>query len=104
MPSFDSVVIGAGQAGPPLAARLAAAGQKVAVIARAQFVGACGNTGDNDYEIVADNLLNGASRRWTDRLAVYARTPVEEFQRPVRVHPNVSELLPTVMERRRPLA
>ena len=30
--------------------------------------------------------------------AVYARTPVEEFRRRVRIHPNVSELLPTVLE------
>jgi len=147
--------------------------------------GAFTHTAYNDYEIVADNLLNGASRRWTDRIpvyalytdpplgrvgmneaeirkagikarvgkrpmtrvsravekgettgflkvyveessrrilgasllgtsadevvhslidAVYARTPVEEFQRHVRIHPTVSELLPTVMERLEPLA
>jgi hypothetical protein len=29
---------------------------------------------------------------------------VEEFQRHVRIHPNVSELLPTVMEDLKPLA
>jgi pyruvate/2-oxoglutarate dehydrogenase complex dihydrolipoamide dehydrogenase (E3) component len=133
----------------------------------------------NDYEVVADNLLNGASRKWSDRVpvyalytdpplgrvgmneggireaglealvgkrpmtevsravekgetagflkvyvesssrrilgasllgtsadeavhslidAVYAAIPVEEFRRHVRIHPNVSELLPTVLE------
>ncbi|WP_343726286.1 FAD-binding protein [Burkholderia seminalis] len=31
---FDAIVIGTGQAGPPLAARLSAAGMKVAIIAR----------------------------------------------------------------------
>jgi pyruvate/2-oxoglutarate dehydrogenase complex dihydrolipoamide dehydrogenase (E3) component len=35
--------------------------------------------------------------------AVYARTPYTEFQRRVRIHPNVSELLPTVLEDLRPL-
>ena len=30
--------------------------------------------------------------------AVYAKTPYTEFQRRVRIHPNVAELLPTVLE------
>ncbi|MGE5823573.1 MAG: FAD-dependent oxidoreductase, partial [Bacteroidota bacterium] len=43
--SFDAIVIGTGQAGPPLAARLAGAGMKVAVIERASFGGTCVNDG-----------------------------------------------------------
>jgi pyruvate/2-oxoglutarate dehydrogenase complex dihydrolipoamide dehydrogenase (E3) component len=35
--------------------------------------------------------------------AVYARLPYTEFQRRVRIHPNVSELLPTVLEDLKPL-
>ncbi len=147
--------------------------------------GAFTHTAYNDFEIVADNLLEGARRKWTDRVpvyalyidpplgrvgmseagirqagiaalvgkrpmsrvsrakekgetqgflkiyveaasrrilgasllgtsadevvhslidAVYAKTPVEEFRRRVRIHPNVSELLPTVLEDLRPLA
>ena len=147
--------------------------------------GAFTHTAYNDYEIVADNLLAGAKRKWTDRIpvyalytdpplgrvgmseaeirkaglkalvgkrpmtrvaravekgetkgflkihveassrrilgasllgtsadevvhslidAVYARMPVEEFQRHVRIHPNVSELLPTVLERLEPMS
>jgi len=146
--------------------------------------GAFTHTAYNDYEIVADNLLNGAQRQWTDRVpvyalytdpplgrvgmneaeirktgiealvgkrpmtrvaravekgetlgflkiyveassrrllgasllgvtadevvhslidAVYAKTPVQEFQRRVRIHPCVSELLPTVLESLKPL-
>jgi pyruvate/2-oxoglutarate dehydrogenase complex dihydrolipoamide dehydrogenase (E3) component len=42
---FDTIVIGTGQAGPPLAARLSAAGMKVAVIERKHFGGTCVNTG-----------------------------------------------------------
>jgi pyruvate/2-oxoglutarate dehydrogenase complex dihydrolipoamide dehydrogenase (E3) component len=150
--------------------------------------GAFTHTAYNDYEIVADNLLANAGRKWTDRIpvyalytdpplgrvglsereikekgikarvgkrpmtrvaraiekgetqgflkihveekadgkpgrllgaallgtgcdevvqslvdAVYARTPVSEFQRRVRIHPTVSELLPTTLESLTPL-
>ncbi|MDX1376152.1 MAG: FAD-containing oxidoreductase [Burkholderiales bacterium] len=141
--------------------------------------GAFTHTSYNDYEIVADNLLSGAERRWTDRVpiyglfvdpplgrvgmnaadiereglealvgkrpmtrvsravekgetrgflkiyveasskrilgasllgtgadeavhslveAIYAKTPYTELQRHVRIHPTVSELLPTTLE------
>ena len=147
--------------------------------------GAFTHTAYNDYEIVADNLLAGASRKWSDRVpvyalyidpplgrvgmseaeirkagiralvgkrpmsrvsravekgetrgflkihveaeskrilgaalfgtgcdeavhslldALYARTPIGEVQRRVRIHPTVSELLPTVLEELQPLA
>jgi pyruvate/2-oxoglutarate dehydrogenase complex dihydrolipoamide dehydrogenase (E3) component len=146
--------------------------------------GAFTHTAYNDYEIVADNLLSNAGRKYTDRVpvyalytdpplgrvglsekeikekgikalvgkrpmsrvaravekgetqgflkihveegskrilgasllgtgadeavhslidAVYARLPYTEFQRRVRIHPNVSELLPTVLEDLKPL-
>jgi pyruvate/2-oxoglutarate dehydrogenase complex dihydrolipoamide dehydrogenase (E3) component len=146
--------------------------------------GAFTHTAYNDYEIVADNLLSDAGRKYTDRIpvyalytdpplgrvglsekeikdkgikalvgkrpmtrvaravekgetqgflkihveegskrilgasllgtgadeavhslidAVYARLPYTEFQRHVRIHPNVSELLPTVLEDLKPL-
>jgi pyruvate/2-oxoglutarate dehydrogenase complex dihydrolipoamide dehydrogenase (E3) component len=146
--------------------------------------GAFTHTAYNDYEIVADNLLANAGRKWTDRIpayalytdpplgrvgmseaeikknrikalvgkrpmtrvaravekgetqgflkihveagskrilgaallgtggdeavhslidAVYSRTPHPEFQRRMRIHPNVSELLPTVLEDLQPL-
>ena len=42
---FDAIVIGTGQSGPALAARLAGAGQKVAIIERSRFGGTCVNTG-----------------------------------------------------------
>ena len=43
--TFDAIVIGAGQAGPSLAARLTAAGMKVALVERKLFGGTCVNTG-----------------------------------------------------------
>jgi pyruvate/2-oxoglutarate dehydrogenase complex dihydrolipoamide dehydrogenase (E3) component len=45
MRSFDAIVIGAGQAGPPMAGRLTAAGKTVAMIERHLFGGTCVNTG-----------------------------------------------------------
>src|ERR1700678_3294862 len=42
---YDAIVIGTGQAGPSLAARLAKAGKKVAIIERKLFGGTCVNTG-----------------------------------------------------------
>jgi Pyruvate/2-oxoglutarate dehydrogenase complex, dihydrolipoamide dehydrogenase (E3) component, and related enzymes len=146
--------------------------------------GAFTHTAYNDYEIVADNLLSNAGRKYTDRVpvyalytdpplgrlgmgeaeirkagikalvgkrpmtrvsravekgetrgflkihveqssqrilgasllgtsadeavhslidALYARLPAAEFRRHVRIHPNVSELLPTVLEDLEPM-
>lgn len=45
MNSYEAIVIGTGQAGPSLAARLAASGMRVAVIERGKFGGTCVNTG-----------------------------------------------------------
>jgi len=45
VPDFDAIVIGTGQAGPFLAARLAKAGMKVAAAERHRFGGTCVNTG-----------------------------------------------------------
>jgi pyruvate/2-oxoglutarate dehydrogenase complex dihydrolipoamide dehydrogenase (E3) component len=42
---FDAIIVGAGQAGPPLAGRLTAAGQRVAIIERKLIGGTCVNNG-----------------------------------------------------------
>jgi pyruvate/2-oxoglutarate dehydrogenase complex dihydrolipoamide dehydrogenase (E3) component len=42
---YDAIIIGTGQAGPSLAARLANTGRKVAIIERKLFGGTCVNTG-----------------------------------------------------------
>ena len=42
---YDAIVIGTGQAGPPLTARLSNAGMRVAIIERKSFGGTCVNTG-----------------------------------------------------------
>jgi pyruvate/2-oxoglutarate dehydrogenase complex dihydrolipoamide dehydrogenase (E3) component len=45
MTRFDAIIIGAGQAGPPLAGRLTGAGMTVALVERKLFGGTCVNTG-----------------------------------------------------------
>jgi pyruvate/2-oxoglutarate dehydrogenase complex dihydrolipoamide dehydrogenase (E3) component len=45
MKRFDAIIIGTGQAGPPLAARFSAAGKTVAIIERQKFGGTCVNMG-----------------------------------------------------------
>ncbi len=45
MKTFDAIIVGAGQAGPSLAARLTKAGQTVAFVERKLFGGTCVNTG-----------------------------------------------------------
>jgi pyruvate/2-oxoglutarate dehydrogenase complex dihydrolipoamide dehydrogenase (E3) component len=42
---FDAIIVGAGQAGPSLAARLTAAGMSIAYVERKLFGGTCVNTG-----------------------------------------------------------
>jgi len=67
MPSYDAIIIGTGQAGPPLAGRLAAAGMNVAVIERKLFGGTCVNTGCIPTKtLVASAYAAYLARRATD--------------------------------------
>jgi pyruvate/2-oxoglutarate dehydrogenase complex dihydrolipoamide dehydrogenase (E3) component len=43
--TYDAIIIGTGQAGPPLAVRLASSGMRVAIIERELFGGTCVNNG-----------------------------------------------------------
>ena len=45
MQAYDAIVIGTGQAGPTLAADLAGAGKRVAIVERHRFGGTCVNVG-----------------------------------------------------------
>jgi pyruvate/2-oxoglutarate dehydrogenase complex dihydrolipoamide dehydrogenase (E3) component len=62
---FDAIIIGAGQSGPFLAARLAEAGRKVALIEREHLGGTCVNDGCTPTK----TLVASARAAWTARHA-----------------------------------
>src|SRR5262245_6997526 len=67
MLNYDAIIVGTGQAGPPLARRLVAAGWKVAVIERKLFGGTCVNTGCTPTKtLVASAYAAHAARRAAD--------------------------------------
>ncbi len=67
MKTFDAMIIGAGQAGPSLAARLTAAGQTVAYVERKLFGGTCVNTGCTPTKaMIASAYAAHVARRSSD--------------------------------------
>ena len=67
MKKFDAIIIGTGQAGPSLAARLASEGMKTAVIERKSFGGTCVNTGCTPTKtLVASARAAHIARRGSD--------------------------------------
>jgi pyruvate/2-oxoglutarate dehydrogenase complex dihydrolipoamide dehydrogenase (E3) component len=62
---FDAIVIGAGQSGPFLAAKLAEAGQRVAIVEREHLGGTCLNDGCTPTK----TLIASARAAWTARHA-----------------------------------
>ena len=75
---FDAIVVGAGQAGPPLAGRLTAAGMTVAMIERKLFGGTCVNTGCMPTKTLVASAYAahvGAARRRIRRAHRRRRSP-----------------------------
>jgi len=67
MKHFDALVIGTGQSGPSLAARLAGTGKKVAIVERKLFGGTCVNTGCTPTKtLVASARVAYMARRSSD--------------------------------------
>lgn len=67
MTHFDAIIIGAGQAGPPLAGRLTGAGMTVAFVERRLFGGTCVNTGCTPTKtLVASAYAAHLARRGAD--------------------------------------
>jgi pyruvate/2-oxoglutarate dehydrogenase complex dihydrolipoamide dehydrogenase (E3) component len=62
MKDFDAIVIGTGQSGPFPAARMAAAGQRVAIIERHRFGGKCVNNGTPNWNwVLVPSMLRRAT-------------------------------------------
>jgi pyruvate/2-oxoglutarate dehydrogenase complex dihydrolipoamide dehydrogenase (E3) component len=67
MNRYDAIIIGTGQAGPSLAASLAAAGMQVAIIERGKFGGTCVNNGCTPTKtLVASAHVARLARRAAD--------------------------------------
>ena len=67
MTDYDAIIIGTGQAGSPLARRLAGSGMKVAIIERGCFGGTCVNTGCTPTKaLVASAYAAHLARRGAD--------------------------------------
>ena len=81
---YDAIVIGTGQAGPALAARLSGAGQRVAVIERGRFGGTCVNYGCTPTKaLVASARAAHMARRAAD-FGVVIDGPVRVDMRKVK--------------------
>lgn len=74
--SFDAVIIGAGQAGPPLAGRLTAAGMKVALVERKLFGGTCVNTGCMPTKTLVASAYAAHLARRGDEYGITIKGPI----------------------------
>ncbi len=87
--TYDAIVIGTGQAGPFLTARLTAAGMKVAVIERKLFRGTCVNTGCTPTKaMVASAHAAHVARRAAD-FGVVTNGPIGVNMKRVKSRKNV---------------
>ena len=82
MTSFDAIIIGTGQAGPSLAARLAGTGWKVAVVEKRKFGGTCVNDGCTPTKaMVASAYAAHVARRAADYGVVVETIPRIDMKR-----------------------
>src|SRR6185312_6608291 len=73
---FDAIIIGAGQAGPALAVKLANTGKKVAIIERNLFGGTCINTGCIPSKTLIASAYAVYQARHARDFGVLVNTPV----------------------------
>jgi pyruvate/2-oxoglutarate dehydrogenase complex dihydrolipoamide dehydrogenase (E3) component len=81
---FDAIVIGAGQAGPSLAARLTAGGMKVALIERKLFGGTCVNTGCMPTKALVASAYAAHLARRSDEYGIAIESPIKIDMRRVK--------------------
>jgi pyruvate/2-oxoglutarate dehydrogenase complex dihydrolipoamide dehydrogenase (E3) component len=74
--THDAIIIGAGQAGPPLAARMAKEGLKCAVIERKHFGGTCVNAGCIPTKALVESAHAAHLARRADAFGIAVAGPV----------------------------
>lgn len=74
---FDAIIVGAGQAGPSLAGRLALAGRKVAIVERKLFGGTCVNTGCTPTKTLIASAYVAHKARTANEYGIHAGGPVK---------------------------
>jgi pyruvate/2-oxoglutarate dehydrogenase complex dihydrolipoamide dehydrogenase (E3) component len=84
MKTFDAIVIGTGQSGPFLAGRMAAAGQRVAIIERGRFGGTCVNTGCIPTKTLVASAYAAHMARRAGEFGIQVAGPIRTDMRRVR--------------------
>jgi len=80
--SFDAIIVGTGQAGPALAARLSGAGRRVAVVEKHRFGGTCVNNGCTPTKaMVASAYAAHVARRAADYGVMLGTVPRIDMKR-----------------------
>ncbi len=82
--SYDAIIIGTGQSGPPLAGRLSAEGLKTAVIERKQFGGTCVNVGCIPTKTLVGSARVAQLARRADEFGVVIDTQVKVDMKKVK--------------------
>jgi pyruvate/2-oxoglutarate dehydrogenase complex dihydrolipoamide dehydrogenase (E3) component len=77
--TFDIIIIGSGQAGVPLAARLAGAGKRVLIAERGDLGGTCVNVGCTPTKTMIASARAAHVARTSARLGVHARQVEVDF-------------------------
>jgi len=82
--SYDAIIIGTGQSGPPLAERLSAEGLKTAVIERKQFGGTCVNVGCIPTKTLVGSARVAQLARRADEFGVVIDTQIKVDMKKVK--------------------
>jgi pyruvate/2-oxoglutarate dehydrogenase complex dihydrolipoamide dehydrogenase (E3) component len=86
---FDAIIVGAGQAGPSLAGRLAAGGRKVAIIERKLFGGTCVNTGCTPTKTLVASAYVAHKARTAQAYGINVPGPVTADMKALKARKNM---------------
>ena len=94
--SYDAIIIGTGQSGPPLAGRLSAEGLKTAVIERKQFGGTCVNVGCIPTKTLVGSARVAQLARRADEFGVVIDTQVKVDMKTWRLPRPITGRVPAI--------